>query len=422
MLSLRLARGAHPLVQFRRLLVAVASAGTGFLLLCTLGYALMHPETPDRASLRLLWCLAPMAATVYFAVAVARTDPGTRPRSGLATIGLGQARLMALSSATTALSTLFGSLLALLAFLHLRGDLPGTPLDGAGPTFLASDQPLPLPAALTLLALVPFAASVASAFALRPNGGRPPRAGRRTDDGTRAGAAPDTLNESDISDTPATPGSPDEASAPDGLPEARPVPGGLPWGVAALAAGLAVETHASQAARSPGLHLPGGGASGPLWVLAGWALTSLGLALAGPALAHLCGKLLQAAHPGALRLLAGRGLQEEAQRIGGPLGVVCAVASGAYATAALYGGTPSSFGPLAALGAVLVAGCALATLATAAVEARQERSESIAALVRMGAPARVLRTSALLRAAALAVVFVPVTWVVAELAAIPLTR
>ncbi|MER5826150.1 hypothetical protein ABT086_28790, partial [Streptomyces mirabilis] len=162
MLALRLARGAHSLVQLRRLLVAAASAGTGFLLLCTLGYALAHPDPSAGALLRLLWCLAPVAATVHFAVAVARTDPGTRPRPGLSAVGLGPGQLMAISAVTTALSTTLGSVLALLAFLHLRGDLPGRPFDGDPAAFLASDHPLPLPAALTLLLLVPLAASSAS--------------------------------------------------------------------------------------------------------------------------------------------------------------------------------------------------------------------------------------------------------------------
>ncbi|MYV47590.1 hypothetical protein GT031_18890 [Streptomyces sp. SID2888] len=166
--------------------------------------------------------------------------------------------------------------------------------------------------------------------------------------------------------------------------------------------------------------MPGGLATGPAEMLAGWALTALGLALAGPALVHLCGWLLQAVRPGALRLLAGRGLQQEARRIGRPLGVVCAVASGAYAMAALYTGARPAFGPLTLLGGVLMGGCALATLATAAVEARQARADTTAALVRMGAPASVLRTAALLRTGMLLVVFVPVTWAVAELAAMPL--
>ncbi|EPJ38984.1 hypothetical protein STAFG_3964 [Streptomyces afghaniensis 772] len=80
MLALRLTRAAHPAVQLRRLLVAAASAGTGFLLLCALGYALGHPGSTGAALLRLAWCTAPLAATVYFAIAVARTDPGTKPR------------------------------------------------------------------------------------------------------------------------------------------------------------------------------------------------------------------------------------------------------------------------------------------------------------------------------------------------------
>jgi hypothetical protein len=191
--------------------------------------------------------------------------------------------------------------------------------------------------------------------------------------------------------------------------------------VAALAAGLAVETHGSRPGQAQGTPLPGGLAGGPVAVLGGWALTALGLALAGPALTYLCGRLLAAVRPGAVRLLAGRGLQEDALRIGRPLGVVCAVASGAYAMAALYSGARPSLGPLTTMGGVLVAGCALATLATAAVEAKQARADSMAALVRLGAPATVLRTAALLRAGALAVVFVPLTWAVAELAALPLT-
>ncbi|MGC3001900.1 hypothetical protein ACPF8X_26885, partial [Streptomyces sp. G35A] len=166
MLALRLTRGAHPAVQLRRLLVAAASAGTGFLLLSALGHALGHSGTPSSSVLRLAWCAAPLAATVYFAVAVARTDPGTRPRPGLSAIGLGPARLMAISAAATALSTTLGSLLALLVFLQLRGDLTGITVGGAATDFLAAGRPLPLPAALTLLSLVPLSASAAVAVAL----------------------------------------------------------------------------------------------------------------------------------------------------------------------------------------------------------------------------------------------------------------
>ncbi len=112
---------------------------------------------------------------------------------------------------------------------------------------------------------------------------------------------------------------------------------------------------------------------------------------------------------------------EEATRIGRPLGVVCAVASGAYAMTALYD-TDAAVGPLTTLGTLLVTGCTVATLLTAAVEARQARADTTAALVRLGAPATVLRSAAALRAGALLALFVPLTVVIAELAALPLAH
>ncbi|MEU1531328.1 hypothetical protein [Streptomyces fagopyri] len=425
MLALRLARGAHPLVQLRRLLVAAASAGTGFLLLSALGYAMAHPDAPTGSVLRLLWCLAPVAASVHLAVAVARTDPGTRPRPGLAAVGLGPGRLMAVSAVTTALSTTLGSTLALLVFLHLRGDLTGIPFDGAATAFLAADQPLPLPAALTLLLLVPLAASLASALALRPRTvvrGRSARPGTAT--ATGVPAVPGTPGDP----APVTAGTGPDADHPELAPDPRPLPpplpapGGLPWGTAVVAAGLAVESYASRSGAAPGSDLTSRFAGSPAGVLGGWALTAIGLALAGPAITHVCGWLLQAVRPGALRLLAGRGLQGEARRIGRPLGVVCAVASGAYAMATVYAGARPSIGPLSTLGALLVAGCAVATLFTAALETKQARADTTAALLRLGAPASVLRNAALLRAGVLLAVFGPLTWLVAELAAMPLAR
>ncbi|MEU3082802.1 hypothetical protein ABZ697_20975 [Streptomyces albidoflavus] len=387
MLALRLTRGAHPFVLCGRLLVAAASAGTGFLMLSALSHALAHPGA-GGALLRLAWCVVPLTATVYFAVAMARNDPATRPREGLSSVGLGPAALAGLAAASTALSSLLGSVVALLFFLHLRGDLTGLPFDGAAAGMLAADQPLPLPAVLTLLAIVPAVASLATAVVLRPRAGRPAPTAPRTE--------------------PATP---------------LPVPSGLPWGVALLATGLAVESWAAGGtSRDGGVPLPGGVESGALGGVLGWLLTALGLALAGPGLTHFCGRVLQSAKPGAVRLLAGRGLQEEATRIGRPVGVVCAVASGALASATLYGaGTGASpAGPLTALGAVLVAGCALATLLSAGVEARRSRASANAALLRLGAPASALRNAATLRAFTLLVVFVPLTWAVATLAAAPL--
>ncbi|MGW6058423.1 hypothetical protein [Streptomyces sp. NPDC055189] len=391
MLALRLARGAHPLVQLRRLLVAAASAGTGFLLLCTLGYAMGHPDASGGALLRLAWCVAPIAATVYFAVTVARTDPATRPRSGLSAVGLGPAKLSVLAAISTAVACTLGSMVALLFFLHLRGDLSGLPFDGAASELLAADYPLPLAAALTLLALVPLTATAASAAVLRP---RTAKSGKGQEEPARMYA-------------PAAPQSP---------------PSGLPWGIALLAAGLAVESYASRSAGTPGLTLPGGLTGSPAGVLAGWLLTAVGLALAGPGLTYLCGRILQTARPGAMRLLAGRGLQEEARRIGRPLGVLCAVGSGAYAALTLYAGDRPAIGPLTMLGALLVAGCAVLTLATVTIEAKHARADTTSALLQLGAPASMLRGTAALRAGTLAVVIGPLTWVVAELAAVPLAR
>ncbi|CAM5737480.1 Integral membrane protein OS=Streptomyces alboniger OX=132473 GN=CP975_26010 PE=4 SV=1 [Streptomyces alboniger] len=184
-----------------------------------------------------------------------------------------------------------------------------------------------------------------------------------------------------------------------------------------------MEAYANRTSPAPSLTMPGGLATaGPAGILVGWILTALGLALAGPGLTHLCGRLLQTARPGALRLLAGRVLMAEATRIGRPLGVVCAVASGAYAMTALDDTAAPSFGPLTILGLLLVTGCTVATLATAAVEAKHARAETTAALVRLGAPSTTLRSAAALRAGALLALFGPLTLVVAELAALPLAR
>ncbi|MEU8754264.1 hypothetical protein AB0C88_27690 [Streptomyces chartreusis] len=482
MLALRLTRGAHPAVQLRRLLVAAASAGTGFLLLSALGYAMSHPDSPAAATLRLAWCAPPLAATIHLAVAVARTDPGTRPRPGLAAAGLGPGRLMLVSATTTALSCLLGSMLALLVFLHLRGDLTGMPFDGDASQFLAAQSPLPLPAALTLLALTPALASAAVALLLRPKPAAPAatkgkarpygrfgasgrsgdretfgaygRFGARLRDAVRGGATtPDPASAERAAGAAPAPGgrplgaahagqnggapqAPESAPAPapaeeDGsrqtpddlthFPVPRKPPAGLPWGITILTAGLAVETYAGRVTADDTLDLPTALPTGPTAVLVGWVLAAVGLALAAPGLTHLCGRVLQAVRPGPLRLLAGRGLMAEATRIGRPLGVVCAVAAAVHAMAPRSGSAATAaIGPLSALGATVVAGATVITLFMAALEARQARADTTAALLRLGAPTAMLRSAAALRAGVLLAVFGPLTLIVAELAALPL--
>lgn len=382
-------RGGRPDVQLRRLLVSAASAGTGFLLLCALGHALQGG--PGRA-VRLAWCLVPLVATVYVAVAVARTDPALRPdRSGLAAFGLEGTGLRVFAGVATAAFCSLGSVVALIAFLFARGNLMGQPLGHGAAKALGATYSLPPAGIITLLAAVPVVASVAATLAV-PVGAR----GRGTQDG-RASEAP--------------------------VPPATP-PAGLPWGVALLTAGLAVQTYAGRGAERGGTAWLDGAGTSPAGTLTGWALTALGLAVAGPGLTYLCGRALQSAHPGAVRLLAGRGLQEEARRIGRPVGVVCAVAAALLAAVRLDAAAPSRQGDaapglLTVFGVTLVAACAGAALLLAAVESRQARHETTATLQRAGAPAATLRSAVAVRAGALLIVLAPLAWVVAVLATLP---
>ncbi|GAA0446995.1 hypothetical protein [Streptomyces olivaceiscleroticus] len=393
MLALRLGRGARPAVHLRRLLVAGAAAGTAFLLLATLGHAVATPGDSDGSVLRLAWCLVPLAATAQLAVAVARTDPAARLHDGMTAAGLGPVRLALVTAATTVLTCALGSVLGLLAFLRLRGGLGGAPL---GPEALLGRAPLPYAAVGVLLASVPAVAAAATAVALRPGRSEP--------------SAPCA------DDPPRTAGR---------------TPAGLPWGIALTAAGLALEVygagHTGPGARL--LPLPGGLVTGEAGVLTGWLLSAAGLVLAAPGLVHLIGRVLGTGRSGAVRLLAGRVLQEESRRLGRPLGVLMAAASGGYAGYVVYGpgafalqgpGSRASFGPLTALGAVLVLFCTTLCVLTAVAESRTARSATTEALRRLGTPAGLLRRAAALRASVLLVVLAAVTGGVAHLAASPL--
>ncbi|MFF7727599.1 hypothetical protein [Streptomyces sp. NPDC008001] len=426
MLSLRLARGAHPLVLLRRLLVAAAAAGVGFLLLCTLGYAVAHPQSTGQSLVRLVWCAVPLAAVVQFALAVARSDPATRPRDGLDAAGLGPVQLSLLAAASTAISCVLGSGFALLLYMELRGDLGG-PLSGSARRLLDGQVHLPWGATLTLLGLLPTLAAGACVIALHPRREAAATTRQAVTEPTEAieslegtgQAEPDELS---VGAPPVPPAAP--AFAP------KPVYAGLPWGVAIIAVGLALEAYVGHGpAPDPNklISLPGRTNGASPGVLGGWLLASLGLVLAGPGLTHWCGVLLAAGRPGAVRLLAGRILQDAATRIGRPLGVLCAVASGALAAAELYGAAwdssgPRPFGPLTGLGAALVMACVTATAITAALDSRQSRTGTTAALQRIGIPASMLRGAAVLRTCVLLAVLTPLTWAIAELVTLPMSR
>ncbi|MES4907574.1 MULTISPECIES: hypothetical protein [unclassified Streptomyces] len=421
MLSLRLARGARPLALLRRSLVATAAAGTGFLLLSALGYAAGHPEQTDGAVVRLLWCAVPLAATTHLAITVARADPSVPFGAGFAAAGGGPARSALLAAASAALSCALGCALALLVFLQLRGDLAGSWLlwadtasraaGGAVSGPLGAGHPLPAAATVTLLAVVPTVAAAACAVRLWPRGPQRARGARGSRTGGRARAR-------------------GVQRVPRGAEPPELAARGLPWGIALTAAGVALEAYTDNMDSGPPpppdalLPLPGELGGSPPGVVGGWALAAVGLVLAGPGLTHLCGRLLAAWRPGTLRLLAGRVLQQEAGRLGHSVGVLWAVATAAYAAVELYGvgAGPSGhrpFGPLIGLGAALIMMCATASVLTAALEAKSARGRTTEALLRLGAPPRLLRGAAALRGLALLVLLAPLTWAVAELSTLP---
>lgn len=394
MLCLRLTRGSGPGVLLRRLLLAVVSAGTCFLLLTTLGYALGNPGKAGAASVRLLWCLVPAAAAVRLAVAVACVEPPGGPTAQAAAADRGPSKTVRTAAATTVLSCSLGSAAALAVFLLLRGEPTVPPLPPGTAAALGAGVPLPLAGTLTLLAFVPLLSAVATMAALRPRGTGPPRSSAGEPSSTPA-AKPPTVN-----------------------------PGGLFRGAALVCAGLALELYTRRWQPPPPgdqVTLPGGLPRLSTMMIIGWSLTAAGFVLAGPGLVYLCGRMTAAAKPGALRLLAGRGLLAEAHRLGKPLGVLCAAASATLAAVRLWraSGQPAP-GPLALLGSGLVIVCAVATVLTAAEAAREARSPVSDTLVRLGAPSRMLRRVVLVRTGVLMALLMPLTWAVAELAALPM--
>ncbi|MFF5717896.1 hypothetical protein [Streptomyces buecherae] len=391
----------------------------------------------------------------------------------MAGAGCGPYKHALLTAASTALICFSGSALALVAFLSLRGSIFGSPLDDPVIDAFAVGHRLPVGAVLTLLSVAPLAAAATSAFSLRTprttdaRRSRTPRSARPALAAQPAAAAHATHETAHTIRTAAWPFASVAASsgrsgrvapahhgADTGAPSTAPLTSpelvqtadqraphvvhiapppsptgasGLPWGIALISVGLALETYVSRDATDTRdlLPTPGHLSGGAIAVLATWVLATTGLVLVGPGLVRLCGRLLALGRPGALRLLAGRGLQEESNRLGRPLGALCAVASSTYVAVRLYDAVPNlthdrPFGPLTGLGAALMMGCATATALMAVLESKNARTASTDALIRIGAPRSVLRNAATLRVTAVVTVLGALSWLVAELAAMPL--
>nr|WP_272919912.1 hypothetical protein [Streptomyces sp. SID4948] len=369
-MSLRVLRGSRPAALARWALVVAASAGTGLLLLSSLGWALAHPEHgASDAVVRLGWCALPVAVTAQLAVAVGRAQPSDWPAAGLSAAGLGRTALVLLAAATTAMVCAVGSVVALLVFLQLRGDVTGVPFDGVGPGLLAAGKPLPLAGAITLLALVPAVAAAATASRLRP------------------GSAP-----------------------------SHDAPRGLPWGVVLTTIGLAVEVTVTQGHALP---LPSGLGSIPPGSVAGWVLATAGLAVAGPGLVHACGRILACYRPGPLRLLAGRALQHESRAIGRPLGLLSATAAAALAVYGFRHAGHHPIGPVTLFATALITLCVLATSALALRATKDARTDTTTALHAVAATPTLQRTALALRTTFLLTALLPLTALVALLSSIP---
>lgn len=355
-LSLLLILRARRAALLYRLLLAAACAVTGFLLLAAFRHAAGHPAHVSAELFRPAWCVLPLAAVAWYAVAVA-ADGIRAAAPGLAAAGLGPARLPLLAAAQTVVTCVLGSAVALVAFLGLRGRLTGS-------------AALPAAGVATLLAVVPLVASVACLIASRPRA-------RRTHTMT-----------------------------------------GLVCGIAAVAVGLAAELHGGTPPHASHGTVPLPGGLGPMTPLAliGWALVAAGPVVAGPGLVDLTGRLLSAHRPGALRLLSGRALQEDASRIGRPLGVLSAAGCAVVSAAAIHSAAARPPGPLSLLAVAVVVLCPALALACAAAGARHARAEVADTLAALGAAPGLLRSTAVVRAAVLLAVFAASALVLAWLA------
>ncbi|MGW6917706.1 hypothetical protein ACWGB8_28335 [Kitasatospora sp. NPDC054939] len=379
MFYLRLARGYRVLDLGRWLLTATAAAVVAGFLLRALGRALGDRPGDADAVVRLLWCLPPLAAVAWFAAIAARAIPEQRPErlTGLLAAGASTARIRMLIAGETALATTVGSILTLLLFLVLRNDIAGPEL---APD-LGMGVPLPAAAPIALLALVPLTAALAAAAAVpvpRPQ----PRADTRPSGGY------------------------------------HPLRIAVPIGLAVVGTALElIALRPGAPADGRPIQLPAGLGSTSTAAVGGWITVALGLALlTGPLLAWT-GRLLALGRPTPLRLLAGRGLTAQAPRLGAPLAVLTLVLAVVLTTIRYWIGTPGSADVLPAVEACLLLGCAAGAVLARLAEVRTARQGVTDALLRLGAPARLLFGAVALRALAVGTVLLLTGGLTAALAA-----
>jgi hypothetical protein len=388
LLYLRLARGYRLADHARLALTTAAAATVAALLLRALGraltmqYAALHHPAVTQASLaRLLWCLPGLAALGYLTAVCVRSIPKHRPEraGGLTATGLGPSRMRLLLATEAAVACAVGALLALAAFVALRGHLLTPLLRHRLAPALGLGNALPPAGLLALLALVPLLGGAAAAASVRAADWRP-----------------------------ATPAEDEETRAPS--------PRYTATACALVVAGAALELGGRHRVGEPGgvmLRLPGFGRI-PLLSLLGATAAEIGLALAIPILLHAAGQLLAAREAEAVRLLAGRGLQSECWRLGAPLAVLSLYAGVVGAAGAL--GRARLGAPFALTQAALICACALGAALARAAEMRVRRAVITQPLREMGVPRRRLAEVVALRTAAAAGVTLAAAGLAAALA------
>ncbi|MEK8172723.1 hypothetical protein NKH77_37490 [Streptomyces sp. M19] len=284
---------------------------------------------------------------------------------------------------------------------------------------------MPLAAALTLLAVVPVLAAAVSAFELLPvrsrgPGGRrrPPPGGADTTGGGRGGAGARARAGSGATRGRA-------AWRRSARPTRRPPnsPGASrSWRPDWPSSRTSATTRRPPRRPAP---LPGHAEATAAGVLGGWALTAVGLVLAGPGLVHLCGSLLTAVRP---------------RRCGCWPGAPCSARRGAWAgrsACCAPSAAPDTSSPTCTAPGPARPG----TLLRAAHRPRRGPGDDVrqrhgpgdrpgdqgrprgdtARPAAAGRAAGTLRGAAAVRGAALLLVLVPLAWAVGRLATLPFT-